>query len=287
MLGLKNAVYVEVFGETVGQRLMRLNNAGWRRGEQLRMQVIFARMSLDEIVKYIRVELKLDAKNEAHVQDRQGHGHGGHRKDRQHLEVKEDTVSKAEEGSGSGQNLWTATTREDQEEAHFFAFVAHNIKEHGQDRSRWNRLDPRTKNHKEPRKIGNPPFSFREYRSQHDGCPVSYGKGNNHAHDHRHCKVYEEDKKTYFAAHPDKKPKDQRVADWKAKGGDGGKGQGKGQGKGGEKGYGEGPGPDRRVGSIEEVAEDMLRTLEEVKAQQHGRQSLSGSQQQGAAAGHV
>ena len=100
------------------------------------MQVIFARMSLDEIVKYITVELKLDAKHEAHVQDRQSHGHRGHREDRQHREVKEDTVGTAEEGSGSGQDLWTATTREDHEEAHFFAFVAHNMKKHGQDSSR-------------------------------------------------------------------------------------------------------------------------------------------------------
>ena len=107
----------------------------------------------------------------------------------------------------------------------------------------------------------------------------------NHAHDHRHCKVYEADKKAYFAAHPDKKPKEQRIADWKAKGGDGGKGQGKGQGKGGGKGYGGGPRPDRRVRSIAEVAEDMLRTLEEPKAQQRGGQSLGGLQQEGAAAG--
>ena len=89
---------------------------------------------------------------------------------------------------------------------HFFAFVAHNVKENGQDRSRWNRLDPRTKNCREPRRIGNPPHLFREYRSQHTGCWVCYGKGNNHAHDHRHCKIYEEDQKTYFAAHPDRKP---------------------------------------------------------------------------------
>ena len=68
MLGLKNAVYLEVFGDTMGQRLMRLSNVEWRRGEPLRMQIIFARMSLDEIVKYITVELKLNAKNEAHVQ---------------------------------------------------------------------------------------------------------------------------------------------------------------------------------------------------------------------------
>ena len=51
------------------------------------MQVIFARMSLDEIVEYITVELKLNAKNEADVQDRHGHGHRGHREDRQHREV--------------------------------------------------------------------------------------------------------------------------------------------------------------------------------------------------------
>ena len=129
--------------------------------------------------------------------------------------------------------------------------------------------------------------TFRQYNSQHDVCLVCCGKGNNHAHDHRHCKVYEADKKAYFAAHPDKKPKEQRIADWKAKGGDGRKGQGRGQGKGGGKGYGGGPGPDRHVRSIGEVAEDMLRTVEELKAQQRGGQSLSGSQQEGAAAGHV
>ena len=89
------------------------------------------------------MELKLNTKNEAHVQDRQGQGHRGHREDRQHQEVKGDTVGIAEEGSGSGQELWTATTQEDHEEAHFFAFVAHNMKEHGQDRSRWNRLGRR------------------------------------------------------------------------------------------------------------------------------------------------
>ena len=284
MLGLKNAVYVEVFGDTMGQRLMRLNNVEWRRGESLRMQVIFARMSLDEIVKYITVELKLNAKDEAHVQDRQGHGQRGHREDRHHREIQEDKANSAEDGSGSGQDHWTGS-REDHEEAHFFAFVAHNLRDHGQDRSRWNRVGP--KKGKEPRRIGNPPLSFREYRSQHDGCWVCYGKGNNHAHDHRQCKVYEADKKAYFAAHPEMKPKEQRMADWKAKGGDGGKGQGKGQGKGRGRGYGGGPGQDRRVRSIEEVAEDMLRTLEELKAQQRGGQSLSGSQQEGAAAGHV
>ena len=162
MLGLKNAVYVEVFGDTMGQRLLRLNNVEWRRGEQLRMQVIFARMSLDEIVKYITVELKLNAKNEAHVQDRQGHGQRGHREDRHHRDIQEDTANSAEDGSGSGQDHWTGS-REDHEEAHFFAFVAHNVRDHGQDWSKWSRVGP--KKGKEPRRIGNPPLSFRQYRS--------------------------------------------------------------------------------------------------------------------------
>ena len=282
MLGLKNSVYVEVFGDCMGQRLLRLNNVEWRRGEPLRMQVIFARMSLDEIVKYITVEWKLNAKNEAHVQDRHGHGQRGHREDRHHQEFQEDTVNSAEDGSGSGQDHWS---REVHEEAHFFAFVAHNVRDHGQDWSRWSRMGPKKGN--APRRIGNPPLSFREYRSQHDGCWICYGKGDNHAHDHRQCKVYEADKKAYFAAHPERKPKEQRIADWKAKGGDGGKGQGKGQGKGGGRGYGGGPGQDRRVRSIEEVAEDMMRTLEELKAEQRGGQSPGGSQPEGAAGSQV
>ena len=155
MLGLKNAVYVEVFGDTMGQRLLRLNNVEWRRGEPLKMQVIFARMSLDEIVKYITVELKLNAKNEAHVQDRHGHGQRGHREDRHHQEIQEDKANSAEDGSGSGQDHWT-WSREDHEEAHFLAFVAHNVRDHGQDRSRLSRVGPKKGN--EPRRIGNPPL---------------------------------------------------------------------------------------------------------------------------------
>ena len=104
MLGLKNAVYVEVFGDSMGQRLLRLNNVEWRRGEPLRLQVIFPRMSLDKIVRCITVELKLNAKNEAHVQDRHGHGQRGHREDHDHREIQEETANSAEDGSGSGQD---------------------------------------------------------------------------------------------------------------------------------------------------------------------------------------
>ena len=92
------------------------------------------------------------------------------------------------------------------------------MKENGRDRSRWNRLDPRTKIRREPRRIGNPPLSFREVQiTAHRLLGLLRQEEKNPAHDHRHCKVYEEDKKTYFAAHPDRKPKEQRSADWKAR----------------------------------------------------------------------
>ena len=154
MLGLKNAVYVEVFGDSMGQRLLRLNNVEWRRGEPLRMQVIFARMSLDEIVKYITVELKLNAKNEATektaIIGRSRRTRPTPR--RMVVEVAKTTGPGRITRRPISSRLW------------------HTTREHGQDRSRWNKVGP--KKNREPRRIGNPPLSFREYRSQHDGCWV-------------------------------------------------------------------------------------------------------------------
>ena len=65
MISMKNSVYVKVFGDTAGGRLLRLNNVEWRRGEKLRMQMIPARVTLDSIVQYVSVELKLNSKKEA------------------------------------------------------------------------------------------------------------------------------------------------------------------------------------------------------------------------------
>ena len=62
MISLKNSVYVEVFGETAGGRPLRLNNVEWRRGEKLKLQMIPARKSLDSIIQYVSVELKLNSK---------------------------------------------------------------------------------------------------------------------------------------------------------------------------------------------------------------------------------
>ena len=48
-------------------------------------------------------------------------------------------------------------TPEDHEDAHFFAFVAHNTKADGDDKGKWRKAPPRQG--KEPRRIGNPRLS--------------------------------------------------------------------------------------------------------------------------------
>ena len=39
MISMKNSVYVEVFGDTAGGRLLRLNNVQWRRVKPVRTPV--------------------------------------------------------------------------------------------------------------------------------------------------------------------------------------------------------------------------------------------------------
>ena len=106
-------------------------------------------------------------------------------------------------------------TREDHEEAHFFAFVAHNVREHGQDKSKWRGAPVSGGMGKPLRRIGNRPLSLKEYRPEHDRCWICYGKNLPHKHDHKICKIYPEDKKAYLQAHPEKVPKEKRIEAWK------------------------------------------------------------------------
>ena len=73
---LKNSLYLEVFCETAGGRLLRLSNVKWRRGEKPKLQMIPARMSLDSTIQHVSVELKLNSKNEVHIKER--HNRGNH-----------------------------------------------------------------------------------------------------------------------------------------------------------------------------------------------------------------
>ena len=258
---------MEVFGEIVGGRLLRLDKIQWRHGEKLKLKMIPARMSLDSIIQYVSVELKLHSKNKAHIQDRHNHGNHDRREDRNHQEDQDDRGRRSEDAGGG------SMTREDQEEAHFFALVAHNTKEHGQDKSKWRRGPPRSGMAKPSRRIGNRPLSFNEYRREHDGCWLCYGKNLPHKHDHKNCKIYAEDKKAYFQAHPDKVPNEKRIEAWK-----------RGQSAGGRLG-GQGHGCDRRIRQIEEVADSLMRGMEALKALQNERSAPwpADSQQDGAA----
>ena len=257
MISMKNLVYVEVFGHTAGGRLLRLNNNEWRCGERLRMQMIPARMSLDSIVQYVSVELKLNSKNEAHIKDRHGNGNRERRDDRNHRAIQEDPtvgVDRSQDpGSEDGETSSAGEymTPEDHEDAHFFAFVAHNTKAYGHDKGKW-RKEP-TRQGKEPRRIGNPPLRFTEYRREHGGCWVCYGKGQSYKHDHKTCKVYEEDKRACFQAHPEKVRKEKRIDEWKKRQADGGRHVGSSHGG------------DPRIRQIDEVAELLSKATEDLK----------------------
>ena len=253
MISLKNSVYVEVFGETAGGRLLRLNNVKLRRGEKMKLQMKPARMSLDSIIQYVSVELKLNSKNEAHMKDLHNHGNHNCREDRHHREVQDDRSGSSEDAGGE------SMTQKDHQEAHFFALVAHNTKEHWQDKSKWRRAPPRGGMGKPPRRIGNPPLSSKEYWQEHDGCWICCGKNLPHKHDPKMCKIYAEEKKAYFQTHPEKVPKEKRMEAWK-----------RGQSAGGRSG-GQGHGGDCRFPEIEEVADSLMRRMEAPKALQNER----------------
>ena len=95
-------------------------------------------------------------------------------------------------------------TREDHEDAHFFAFVAHNTKAYGHDKGNWRKAPPREG--KEPQRIGNLPLSFTEYRREHGRCWVCYGKGQSHKHDHRKVQGVRGGQVGILASPPGKSP---------------------------------------------------------------------------------
>ena len=220
MISMKNSVYVEVFGDTAGGRLLRLNNVEWRRGEKLRMQRIPGRMSLDSIVQYLSVELKLNSKNEAHIKDHHGNGNRERCDDRNYPAIQEDPTVGGDRSQDPGSEDGKTSpggeymTREDHEDAHFVAFVAHNT-----------------------------------------------------------SKVYEEDKRAYFQAHPEKVPKEKRIDECKKRQADGGRHVGSSHGG------------DQRIRQIDEVAESLRKATEDLKNLQErmGSQGPGNSQHDGAA----
>ena len=116
-------------------------------------------------------------------------------------------------------------------------------------------------------------MSFIEYRREHGGCWVRYGKGRSHKHEDKTCKVYEEGKRAYFRAHPEKVPKEKRIDEWKKRQADGGRH------------VGSSPGGNRRIREIDEVAQSLRKATEDYKnlRERMGSQGPGDSQHDGAA----
>ena len=71
MISMRQSLYVEVFGEAAGQTLLRLHNQAWMKNEPLLcLREIPARISLELIVQYTSVHLKLNKKNEERLKVR-------------------------------------------------------------------------------------------------------------------------------------------------------------------------------------------------------------------------
>ena len=140
---MKNSVYAEVVGDTAGGHLVHLNNVEWIRGGKLRMQMFRARMSLDSIVQYVSVGLKLDSKNKAQIKDRHGHGNRGCQEDQNYAEIPDELTVGEDQSQSPGsedRKAWSGgeyMTWTEHEDAHFFASVAHHTKVYGHDKAKW------------------------------------------------------------------------------------------------------------------------------------------------------
>ena len=102
---------------------------------------------------------------------------------------------------------------------------------------------------------------------------LHYGKGRSHKHGNKTCKVYEEDKRAYFQAHPEKVPKEKRIDEWKKRQADGGRHVGSSHSG------------DRRIRRIDEVAKSLRKATEDLKILQErmASQGPGDSQHDGAA----
>ena len=103
-------------------------------------------------------------------------------------------------------NVWEASAVE---EAAVYAFGAHNLSNQGKDRSKLQLVSRKPR--KEPRRVGSPPPTFKQYITKYPkGCFAYYGRNQAHDNDHKTCKRYAEDKAAFGRANPDRKLKSER-----------------------------------------------------------------------------
>ena len=142
-------------------------------GQTIRLQPIPARMSCDEILEWVGEEVLKEYRNLHHTRglrprDRDvnyvGEGPGG-----------EDAMDPA--GAGGDETLVDDDDDDEPAEVAVCAFVAKNLNA-GSKPGNWKPLQQgwRKQEKRDPRRIGDPPLSFREFiRAHPQGCFVCYG----------------------------------------------------------------------------------------------------------------
>ena len=199
---LRNTLLITVTGDREKTAMWRLDecDAG---GQTIRLQAIPARMSCDEILEWVGEEVLKEYRNLHHIRglrpgDRDvnyvGEGSGG-----------EAAMDPA--GADGEEALDDDDDDDEPAELAVCAFVANNLNT----RSNWGSLKPlqkgcEKKEKKDPRRIGDPPLSFREFiRVNPQGCLVCYGRKKGFNHDHQTCPVHKADTEAYKKVHGSKK----------------------------------------------------------------------------------
>ena len=199
---LRNALLITVSGDREKTAMWRLDECELS-GQTIRLQPIPARMSCDEILGRVGVEVLKEYRNLHHTRglrpgDRDvnyvGGGPGG-----------EAAMDPA--GAGGDETLVDDDDDDEPAEVAVCAFVAKNLSA-GSKPGNWKPLQQgwRKQEKRDPRRIGDPPLSFGEFiRAHPQGCFVCYGRKRGFNHDHRTCPVHKADTEAYKKAHGSKK----------------------------------------------------------------------------------
>ena len=159
-------------------------------------------MSCDDVLEWVAQDVFKEYKNLAH--------NGG-------LQARDQSVRRVEAGSDeetvmdpAGAEGGDLDNDDDESEAAktaICAFVAddlHKERNHGS----WRPLQQgwKKREKKEPRRMGNPPLSFREFiRAHPQGCFVCYGRNSAFQHDHQTCLIHKAEMEAHKKAHGTKK----------------------------------------------------------------------------------
>ena len=199
---LRNALLITVTGDREKTAMWRFDECDVG-GQTIRQQAIPARMSCDEVLEWVGEEVLKEYRNLHHTRG---------------LRPSDRDVNHVGEGSGgeaamdpAGADGDEALNDDDDDhepaETAVCAFVANNLNT-GSNRGSWKPLQKswKKKEKKEPRRIGDPPLSFREFIGNHpQGFFVSYGRNKGFNHDHRACPIHNADLEASKKVHGSKR----------------------------------------------------------------------------------